>query len=222
MGQAASDGVDGDAFVRGVGAAGPVEGQHARAACVVQTDQSPFVVGNRAAGAAALGRGAIVQDAVVVVEQDVASFLAAASITNRPDPCAAPDVTGRTSRIAARYSASRIRGRVMGGPVVGSSRQRGAPMNDPAGDIQAARIRIASCRARRRAPGRRGDRRWHGLGSHAADRTGTVRVGRSIPAHRRRPCPGAGAPSPDAVRLEPNHTLFVLVPGTQWGTRRSG
>ena len=40
--------------------------------------------------------------------------------------------------------------------------------------------------ARRRAPGRRGDRRWYGLGSHAADRTGTVRVGRSIPAHRRR------------------------------------
>jgi len=34
--------------------------------------------------------------------------------------------------------------------------------------------------------------------------------------------PGAGTPSPDAVRLEPNHTLFVLVPGTQWGTRRRG
>ena len=29
--------------------------------------------------------------------------------------------------------------------------------------------------------------------------------------------PGAGAPSPDAVGLEPNHTLFLLVPGTQWG-----
>ena len=29
--------------------------------------------------------------------------------------------------------------------------------------------------------------------------------------------PGAGTPSPDAVRLEPNHTLFLLVPGTQWG-----
>jgi hypothetical protein len=29
--------------------------------------------------------------------------------------------------------------------------------------------------------------------------------------------PGAGRPSPDAVRLEPNHTLFLLVPGTQWG-----
>lgn len=56
MGQAASDGVDGDAFVRGIGTAGPVEGRHARAACVVQTDQSPFVVENRAAGAAALGR----------------------------------------------------------------------------------------------------------------------------------------------------------------------
>jgi hypothetical protein len=29
--------------------------------------------------------------------------------------------------------------------------------------------------------------------------------------------PGAGTPSPDAVRLEPNHTLFLLTPGTQWG-----
>ena len=29
--------------------------------------------------------------------------------------------------------------------------------------------------------------------------------------------PGAGTPSPDAVKLEPNHTLFLLVPGTQWG-----
>jgi hypothetical protein len=29
--------------------------------------------------------------------------------------------------------------------------------------------------------------------------------------------PGAGTPVADAVRLEPNHTLFVLVPGTQWG-----
>ena len=56
MGQAASDGVDGDAFVRGIGAAGPVEGRHPCAACVVQADQSPFVVGDRAAGAAALGR----------------------------------------------------------------------------------------------------------------------------------------------------------------------
>lgn len=34
--------------------------------------------------------------------------------------------------------------------------------------------------------------------------------------------PGAGAPSPDAVKLEPNHTLFLLVPGTQWGKRRGG
>ena len=56
MRQAASDGVDGDAFVRGIGAAGPVELRHTCAACVVQADQSPFVVGNRAAGAAALGR----------------------------------------------------------------------------------------------------------------------------------------------------------------------
>jgi hypothetical protein len=29
--------------------------------------------------------------------------------------------------------------------------------------------------------------------------------------------PGAGEPSPDAVELEPNHTLFLLVPGTRWG-----
>ena len=29
--------------------------------------------------------------------------------------------------------------------------------------------------------------------------------------------PGAGTPSPDAVKLEPNHTLFLLVPGTRWG-----
>jgi hypothetical protein len=29
--------------------------------------------------------------------------------------------------------------------------------------------------------------------------------------------PGVETPSPDAVRLEPNHTLFLLVPGTQWG-----
>jgi hypothetical protein len=29
--------------------------------------------------------------------------------------------------------------------------------------------------------------------------------------------PGAGTPSPDAVELEPNHTLFLLVPGTRWG-----
>ena len=29
--------------------------------------------------------------------------------------------------------------------------------------------------------------------------------------------PVAGTPSPDAVKLEPNHTLFLLVPGTQWG-----
>ena len=28
---------------------------------------------------------------------------------------------------------------------------------------------------------------------------------------------GAGTPSPDAVELEPNHTLFLLVPGTRWG-----
>jgi len=56
MGQAAPDGVDGDAFVRGIGAAGPVEGRHPCAACVVQADQSPLFVGHRAAGAAALGR----------------------------------------------------------------------------------------------------------------------------------------------------------------------
>ena len=29
--------------------------------------------------------------------------------------------------------------------------------------------------------------------------------------------PGAGTPSPGTVRLEPNHTLFLLVPGTRWG-----
>lgn len=29
--------------------------------------------------------------------------------------------------------------------------------------------------------------------------------------------PEAGTPSSDAVKLEPNHTLFLLVPGTQWG-----
>jgi hypothetical protein len=29
--------------------------------------------------------------------------------------------------------------------------------------------------------------------------------------------PGAGTPSPDAVELEPNHTLFLLVPGRRWG-----
>jgi hypothetical protein len=29
--------------------------------------------------------------------------------------------------------------------------------------------------------------------------------------------PGAGMSSPDAVELEPNHTLFLLVPGTEWG-----
>ncbi|MDH2414462.1 hypothetical protein [Nocardioides sp. CER19] len=29
--------------------------------------------------------------------------------------------------------------------------------------------------------------------------------------------PGARTPSRDAARLEPNHTLFLLVPGTQWG-----
>jgi hypothetical protein len=29
--------------------------------------------------------------------------------------------------------------------------------------------------------------------------------------------PGARTPSSDAARLEPNHTLFLLVPGTQWG-----
>jgi hypothetical protein len=29
--------------------------------------------------------------------------------------------------------------------------------------------------------------------------------------------PGAGTASPDAAELEPNHTLFLIVPGTQWG-----
>ena len=29
--------------------------------------------------------------------------------------------------------------------------------------------------------------------------------------------PGGGAPNPDAAELEPNHTLFLLVPGTDWG-----
>jgi hypothetical protein len=29
--------------------------------------------------------------------------------------------------------------------------------------------------------------------------------------------PGARTASPDAVELEPNHTLFLIVPGTQWG-----
>jgi hypothetical protein len=29
--------------------------------------------------------------------------------------------------------------------------------------------------------------------------------------------PGAGGSSPDAVELEPHHTLFLLVPGTSWG-----
>lgn len=29
--------------------------------------------------------------------------------------------------------------------------------------------------------------------------------------------PGARTVSPDAVELEPNHTLFLLVPGTHWG-----
>ena len=54
MRQAASDGVDSDAFVRGMGAAGLVELRHTCA--VVQAAQSPFVVGNWAAGAAALSR----------------------------------------------------------------------------------------------------------------------------------------------------------------------
>jgi hypothetical protein len=29
--------------------------------------------------------------------------------------------------------------------------------------------------------------------------------------------PGAGTAPPDAARLEPNHTLFLIVPGTDWG-----
>ena len=29
--------------------------------------------------------------------------------------------------------------------------------------------------------------------------------------------PGAGGASPNAVELEPNHTVFLLVPGTRWG-----
>jgi hypothetical protein len=29
--------------------------------------------------------------------------------------------------------------------------------------------------------------------------------------------PGAGTASPDAAELEPNHTLFLIVPGTHWG-----
>ena len=195
-----------------------------------------------------------------------ASFLAAASSTNRPDPCAAPVVTGRTSRIAARYSASRIRGREMGGPVVGSSRQRGAPMNDQAGDIQASRIRIASTdeiAAALDSAGLRLDRAVIVLvggagtmGEKEFETVAQVLRDEVVPVAERRDAvvidggtdsgvmqligrarsalggrfpligvaaegtvlvPGAGTPSPDAVRLEPNHTLFLLVPGTQWG-----
>src|SRR6185312_17482345 len=69
--QSASDGVDGDAFVGGVGAAGPVERRHPYASGVVQADQPPSVVEDRAAGTATLGRRAIAQDALVVVEQNV-------------------------------------------------------------------------------------------------------------------------------------------------------
>src|SRR4051794_259224 len=71
VGQSASDGVDGDALVGGVGTARPVERRHPCAARVVQADQPPSVVEDRAARAATLGRRAIAQDALVVVEQDV-------------------------------------------------------------------------------------------------------------------------------------------------------
>src|SRR4051812_34619922 len=38
-----------------------------------------------------------------------------------------------------------------------------------------------------------------------------------VPAESTVRVPGAGTPSPGTVRLEPNHTLFLLVPGTRWG-----
>jgi len=88
-------------------------------------------------------------------------------------------------------------------------------MNNQAGDIQASRIRIASAdeiAAALDSAGLRMDRAVIVLvggagttGEKEFAAEGTVLV------------PGAGAPSPDAVKLEPNHTLFLLVPGTQWG-----
>jgi len=70
-GQAGPDGVEGDPLVRGVRATRFVELRQVEAARVMQTDQLPMVVENRAAGASPLGGGSIMHDALVVVEQEV-------------------------------------------------------------------------------------------------------------------------------------------------------
>src|SRR6185437_6865352 len=172
------------------------------------------------------------------------------------------------SSIAALYSPSRIRGWEMGRPVVGSLQQRGAPMNNQAGDIQASRIRIASTdeiAAALDSAGLRLDRPVivlvggaDTMGEKEFETVAQVLRDEVVPVAERRDAvvidggtdsgvmqligrarstlggrfplicvaaegtvlvPVAGTPSPDAVKLEPNHTLFLLVPGTQWGGR---
>jgi hypothetical protein len=159
----------------------------------------------------------------------------------------------------------------MGRPVAGSSRQRGAALNDQAGDIQAPRIRIIGTdeiAAALHNAGLRPDRAVivlvggaDGMGEKDFETVAQVLRDEVVPVAERRNAvvidggtdagpmhligqaraasgdrfpligvaaegtvmvPGAVTSSPDAAELEPNHTLFLLVPGTQWGTRHGG
>src|ERR1700730_9664628 len=66
------DALDPDAFVGGIGAGLAVEAGHLEAAGVMEADEVLLLMEDRAAGAAALGRRAIVEQALaVLVEQQV-------------------------------------------------------------------------------------------------------------------------------------------------------
>lgn len=154
----------------------------------------------------------------------------------------------------------------MGRPVIGSSLQRGAPLNDEAGDVHAPLIRIVGTgeiAAALDSAGVRPDRAVivlvggaDGMGEKEFETAAQVLRDEVVPVAERRDAvvidggtdsgvmrligrarsalggrfpligvaaegtvlvPGGGTASADAVDLEPNHTLFLLVPGTQWG-----
>src|SRR4051812_34367986 len=154
----------------------------------------------------------------------------------------------------------------MGRPVGGSPRQRGASLNDRAGDVEAPRIRIVGTdeiAAALESAGLGPDRAVivlvggaGGMGEKELDTVASVLRDEVMPVVERRDAvvidggtdsgvmqligrarsalggrfpligvaaegtvlvPGAGTSSPDAIELEPNHTLFLLVPGTHWG-----
>jgi hypothetical protein len=104
-------------------------------------------------------------------------------------------------------------------------------LNDQAGDIQAPRIRIIGTdeiAAALHNAGLRPDRAVivlvggaDGMGEKDFETVAQVLRDEVVPVAERRNAVVIDGGT-DAAELEPNHTLFLLVPGTQWGTRHGG